>query len=79
MANLKSLKKITLKIEGMHCVSCAFDIDGVLEETEGVKKAQTNYAKAEVIIEFDDSFRSIESLIAIIQNAGYTAKLTASQ
>ena len=34
------MTKIEMKIEGMHCVSCAFDIDGVLEETEGVKKAQ---------------------------------------
>lgn len=75
MENRKSLKKIILKIEGMHCVSCAFDIDGVLEETKGVKKAQTNYAKAEVVVEFDDSFLSTESLIVIVQNAGYTATL----
>lgn len=72
MANRKSLKKITLKIVGMHCVSCAFDIDGVLEETEGVKKAQTNYAKAEVIIEFDEDLLSEKHIIAVIQKVGYT-------
>lgn len=74
MANSKSFKKITLKIEGMHCVSCAFDIDGTLEETEGVKYAQTNYAKAEVVIEFDESSLSEERIITIIQDVGYAAK-----
>lgn len=72
MANRKSLKKIIFKIEGMHCVSCAFDIDGVLEETKGVKKAQTNYAKAEVIIEFDEDLLSEKHIIAVIQKVGYT-------
>ena len=74
-AQNENLKTITLKIEGMHCVSCAFDIDGVLEETEGVKKAQTNYAKAEVVIEFDNGMLSEKRLITIIQNSGYTATL----
>ncbi|MDP3941339.1 MAG: cation transporter [bacterium] len=76
MANRKSLKKITLKIAGMHCVSCAFDIDGTLEETEGVKKAQTNYAKAEVVIEFDNGILSEARIITLIQGIGYAASLT---
>jgi len=35
------MQKIKLKINGMHCVSCAMNIDGDLEDTEGVTKLQS--------------------------------------
>ncbi len=38
-------KKVIFKIQGMHCTSCAMNIDGELEDTEGIKEAKTNYAK----------------------------------
>ena len=40
-----SLKKLIFKINGMHCTACAMNIDGDLEDTEGIQEASTNYAK----------------------------------
>ena len=39
------MKKIKLQIQGMHCSSCAMNIDFDLEDLDGVKSAKTSYAK----------------------------------
>lgn len=63
------------KILGMHCTSCAMNIDGELEDTEGVKEAQTNFAKSEVEVKFDSSKLKDEDIISVIKAAGYTSEL----
>lgn len=66
--------KVQLAISGMHCTSCAMNIDGELEDTEGVKEANTNYAKALTEVTFDTDKLSEEKIISIIQKVGYTAQ-----
>lgn len=65
--------KIRLIIDGMHCTSCAFNIDGELEDMEGVNKASTNYAKSETIVEFDEDRVLEKQLVDAISKLGYTA------
>jgi len=65
--------KIILKISGMHCTSCAMNIDGELEDTKGVKKASTNYAKAITEVEFEDDKLTKGEILSIIKKVGYTA------
>lgn len=67
------MKKIKLKIGGMHCVSCAMNIDFDLEDIDGVRVAKTSYAKAETEIEFDCNKISDEKIISQIQKTGYKA------
>ena len=62
-----------LKISGMHCTSCAFNIDGELEDTDGVKNSSTNFAKQLAEVEFDDSTINEDEIIAIIKELGYSA------
>ena len=69
------MKNLKLKIIGMHCASCAMNIDFGLEDVEGVKKAQTSYAKEECKIEFDGQKVKIENLIKAVEKAGYKARL----
>lgn len=68
------MKKIKLKIEGMHCTSCAMNIDFDLEDQDGVKIAKTNYAKQETELEFDESKLDVKTIIEIIKKTGYQAK-----
>lgn len=68
-------KKIILKISGMHCVSCAMNIDGELEDTEGVKKSVTNYAREQTEVEFDVDTTTPERLKNIIKKVGYSASI----
>ncbi len=65
-------KTIKLKIEGMHCTSCAMNIDGELEDL-GVKEAKTNYAKSETEVTFDESKVSEENILISIEKLGYRA------
>jgi len=71
------MKKIKLKIEGMHCTSCAMNIDGELEDTDGVKQSNTNYAKQVTEVEFDPEKISEDKVIKIVKKVGYIATLTA--
>lgn len=68
-------KKVTLKIEGMHCTSCAISIDGELEDA-GAKEANTNYAKQETEVVFDPQKLSEEKILEIIKKIGYSAIIT---
>ncbi len=42
-----------LKIHGMHCSSCAINIDLDLEDLAGIISVKTSYAKQECIVTFD--------------------------
>lgn len=48
------------------------NIDGELEDSEGVISASTSYAKATTIVEFDEAVVSKEQLKEIIQNLEYS-------
>lgn len=67
------MKKLKFKINGMHCTSCAMNIDGELEDTDGVKSANTNYAKQHTEVEFDEDKIDEEKIIEIIKDVGYSA------
>ncbi len=68
---------MTFKILGMNCTSCAINIDGELEEAEGIKEATTNYAKQITTVKFDPGKVSPEKIITIIRNVenGYDAEV----
>ena len=67
------MTKKKFKITGMHCTSCAMNIDGELEDTEGVKCASTSYAKQETEVEFDEKKIDEKKIKEIIHQVGYTA------
>lgn len=67
--------KTKFKIKGMHCVSCAMNIDFDLEDIEGVISSKTGYAKAITEVEFDDKKVSSEVIIKAIDAAGYKGEV----
>jgi len=69
--NINSVKKSTIKVKGMHCVGCETIIEDTLSEIEGVKSAQVDYTKEEVVIEFDPERAGLKSIIKAIENRGY--------
>lgn len=71
------MKTIKLNIFGMHCVSCAMNIDGELEDTPGVKCANTNYSKQVTEVTFDPEKIAADSLILAIKSLDdkYDAKV----
>ncbi len=71
---MNTIKK-KFKIEGMHCSSCALTIDMDLEDLDGVEKARTSYAKAELEVEFNPQKLTDAKIIETVKISGYTAKL----
>lgn len=69
------MKKILLDISGMHCTSCAMNIDGELEDTIGIKESNTNYAKQKTTVEYDSEKISENKIIETIKKVGYSAKI----
>ncbi len=68
--------KVTLKLSGLHCISCSLLIDTVLEELEGVHRAKTSYSEQIVEVEFDEGKVEIHRMIAVIKNEGYEVSST---
>lgn len=66
--------KSKFKIKDMHCTSCAMNIDFDLEDVDGVKTSNTNYAKSECVVEFDANKVDNEKIISTIKKAGYVAE-----
>lgn len=69
------MTKKLFKISGMHCTSCAMNIDGELEDTDGIKESNTNYAKSETSVEFDEEKVTERVIIEIIKKIGYQANI----
>lgn len=70
---MSKMVKKKLEINGMHCSSCAINIDFDLEDLEGVKSANTNYAKQESEVEFDEEKIELMAILEQIKKTGYTA------
>jgi len=66
----KIIKK-KLKIAGMHCSSCAMNIDFDLEELAGVRAVSTSYARQECEIEFDEETIALDKVLEQIKKTGY--------
>ena len=67
------MQKMIFMISGMDCVACVINIDGALEDTEGVETAKTNYAKGKAEVEFDEKKITVTKIISIIKDIGYEA------
>ncbi|QEY26682.1 heavy metal translocating P-type ATPase [Neisseria zalophi] len=68
-------QKARFQIEGMTCQACASRIEKVLNKKDFVAEAGVNFAGEEAQVVFDDSQTDIESLIRIIEKAGFKAAL----
>lgn len=73
------MKKLKLKIDGMHCSSCAMTIDFDLEDLEGVKSSKTNYAKEFTEVEFDENLVKDEQILETVEKTGYRAEVLTEQ
>lgn len=60
-----------IKISGMHCSSCAMNIDNSLEEIPGVISSKTNYAKGETEIVFEPGKVNAAAAKKAIESLGY--------
>ena len=66
-------EKTILKISGMHCASCAANIENALKKEGGIKSANVNFASEKLYLEFDSVEITIARIQRIIEKLGYEA------
>ena len=64
-------KKAELKISGMHCATCAVNIEESLSQIKDVSKAQVNFGTDTAHVEFDPAKVSLTELEKAVRTAGY--------
>lgn len=60
----------TFNVLHLDCASCALVMEGICEDTPGVKKAEVKSAKRQLIVEHDDTV-SLPDLKLALETEGY--------
>ena len=69
------METLTLNIGGMTCGGCVKSVTRILENTEGVVKAEVSLENKNAIIEFDPAKTNPAALIEAVEEGGYDAAL----
>jgi len=69
---LSASDKVSLNIGGMHCASCAVNIENSLKKLSGVLDANVNYATKKASVTFDKSKTGVTDFEKIVKSKGYT-------
>jgi len=64
-------RKAEIKISGMHCATCAINIEESLSQIKDVSKVQVNFGTDTAHIEFDPQKVSISDLEKAVKDVGY--------
>ena len=66
------MKKLKITISGMHCASCASNVERSLKKVQGVKQVSVSLMTNKGFVEAEDSV-SDEELKKAVARAGYKA------
>ena len=66
-----NMKKVEIKIEGMHCEGCSKRLTKVLSNVEGVNMAEVSLENKLADIEYDETIAKIEDFYEAIEDAGF--------
>jgi copper chaperone CopZ len=69
------MKTIKLKLQGMHCTSCAVDIDLSLEDIQGIISSDTSYPKSEITVTYNSQEIQLQEIQQEIEKLGYPTHL----
>ena len=65
------IHKISFKLTGMSCVTCAVNIERALRKEQGIKVFNINFASEKAQVEFDMDLISLDKIKAGIKQLGY--------
>ena len=61
-------------VEGMHCGSCAINIEMILKAQEGVNSVSVSFDNKEAVMEYDNEKTDLSKLSGAISPLGYTLR-----
>lgn len=62
----------TFDLGGLHCSSCAVNIDLALEDLKGINKSKTSYQNSKIEICFDPELVNLKEIKKTISDLGYS-------
>jgi copper chaperone CopZ len=62
----------------MDCSSCVINIDGILEDHDGIKESRTSYAKAQTEVIYNPEKIKPAVVQKLLKQAGYTSEILTS-
>jgi len=65
-------------VSGMHCASCAANIQRKLAKTEGVEAARVNYSNEQAYVSYDPKKVSADTIASAVRSLGYAAHTSES-
>lgn len=65
------MKKEVFKIRGMHCASCARNIERAVLKLVGVKSAQVNFGAETLLVEYNEEKMTLEDMAKVVRDVGY--------
>lgn len=68
---------VTLKVTGMTCASCPYQVQGALKRVDGVKAATANLEQNNAVVTFDDAVVNIAALTKATTDAGFPSAIDA--
>ena len=69
------MKKINIKISGMHCSSCALIAQKALLKTDGVSEAVVNFSIEKAFVVYDENKVDESKLLNVINESGYKGSI----
>ena len=73
-------QRVTIKVTGMFCESCAVTVRAMLKRTDGVQSATVDGKRGEAVVSYDPTMTTPQALVDVINRLGYKASLpTASK
>lgn len=66
--------KTTFKVKKLDCASCTMVIEGICEDTPGVRRAEVNAGKKQLVVEHDVSVKP-EALQQALDSEGYPVEI----
>jgi len=75
---MSKTQTIFFHISGMHCASCAANIQRKLTKTKGVSSATVNYGNSQGVVSFDPQKCELKGIEKAVSSLGYKAHLETS-
>jgi len=64
-------RSVTLKVEGMTCAGCPYQVKRSLTKVEGVRSAEVSLETKRAVVTYDDAETNVAALTAATAEAGF--------
>jgi len=73
------VQTVALKVGGMTCISCAYQVKRILTSLDGVTTAEVLGAEDKAVVTFDDTRSDVSKMTEALTQAGYQAEALGPQ